>query len=76
MRRKLFDILTLLLVVSIHAPGRGATHKLLLPFPLLKVSIHAPGRGATAVQRIVILGVDLVSIHAPGRGATLHCSNI
>ena len=40
------------------------------PAVLGDVSIHAPGRGAT-VQRVIILGVDLVSIHAPGRGATI-----
>ena len=34
-------------VVSIHAPGRGATDPDKDPYVLSTVSIHAPGRGAT-----------------------------
>ena len=33
--------------VSIHAPTRGATAKILLPAYMTVVSIHAPTRGAT-----------------------------
>ena len=56
-------------VVSIHAPGRGATLVVLDSIGYLNVSIHAPGRGAT---EHIIGGrrLDDVSIHAPGRGAT------
>ena len=38
--------------VSIHAPGRGATRMMLLPWLILSVSIHAPGRGATHASAI------------------------
>jgi len=31
--------------VSIHAPGREATHQLLFPHKYHRVSIHAPERG-------------------------------
>ena len=34
-------------MVSIHAPGRGATYRLLIIQLKAMVSIHAPGRGAT-----------------------------
>ena len=34
--------------VSIHAPGRGATHCDCYLLCFVQVSIHAPGRGATA----------------------------
>ena len=56
--------------VSIHAPVRGATSRLLDNFYRFRVSIHAPVRGATKyiLQRHLFLDV---SIHAPVRGATL-----
>ena len=34
--------------VSIHAPARGATLRLIIDNDILRVSIHAPARGATA----------------------------
>ena len=34
-------------IVSIHAPGRGATGLWIVDFEIGMVSIHAPGRGAT-----------------------------
>ena len=37
-------------VVSIHAPGRGATYLLQDSLDPLLVSIHAPGRGATCAS--------------------------
>ena len=57
------------LVVSIHAPTRGATFSWWHTYVIINVSIHAPTRGAT------YLGVapschHQVSIHAPTRGAT------
>ena len=57
------------LLVSIHAPARGATMVLFGSLGQVPVSIHAPARGATgrARQRGV---ADVVSIHAPARGAT------
>ena len=58
-----------LMLVSIHAPARGATGSLCPLSNAAPVSIHAPARGATfhvaAQQRI-----HIVSIHAPARGAT------
>ena len=33
--------------ISIHAPARGATVKVLLLFNVTSISIHAPARGAT-----------------------------
>ena len=56
-------------LVSIHAPARGATPYNFCKILILSVSIHAPARGATEA-------VDdndehmKVSIHAPARGAT------
>ena len=56
-------------LVSIHAPGRGATPTLGAVLLDDVVSIHAPGRGATKAG--ILAGKDArVSIHAPGRGAT------
>ena len=63
-----FDILCYI-IVSIHAPARGATRK---SQPLVqgpRVSIHAPARGAT-ITATEIQAKQQVSIHAPARGAT------
>ncbi len=57
------------LVVSIHAPVKGAT---LLALPLLvgrRVSIHAPVKGATRSE-MSENAYARVSIHAPVKGAT------
>ena len=59
-------------VVSIHAPGRGATEWYGVVMDTFNVSIHAPGRGATSLGKISKLCLT-VSIHAPGRGATVWC---
>ena len=40
--------LTDVVVVSIHAPGRGATGRMFTTSSAPHVSIHAPGRGATS----------------------------
>jgi len=37
-------------IVSIHAPARGATATYYLPLPPQTVSIHAPARGATLLD--------------------------
>ena len=37
-------------LVSIHAPGRGATERQQTSLRTLRVSIHAPGRGATSTE--------------------------
>ena len=55
--------------VSIHAPTRGATFRLLRVDVDRHVSIHAPTRGATA-RPAAGSRRAAVSIHAPTRGAT------
>jgi len=62
------------LIVSIHAPARGATLNHWLNHRLRPVSIHAPARGATLIPGDVLHVLD-VSIHAPARGATAACSH-
>ena len=58
------------IIVSIHAPLRGATYDSPhVVFTVYKVSIHAPLRGAT-INRTRALCYSRVSIHAPLRGAT------
>ena len=55
--------------ISIHAPARGATQKVLSHYKSPRISIHAPARGAT--HRRGGQGVcRQISIHAPARGAT------
>ncbi len=58
------------MVISIHAPLRGATITTAAISPFSTISIHAPLRGATtATPRRPT--EDEISIHAPLRGATL-----
>ena len=57
------------LLVSIHAPTRGATQGCKREPIGTSVSIHAPTRGATPIIKQERM-VPLVSIHAPTRGAT------
>ncbi len=56
-------------LVSIHAPTRGATMDCNSGLMMGAVSIHAPTRGATYLFAFLGHG-DAVSIHAPTRGAT------
>ena len=57
-------------MISIHAPPRGATHKVILRGQnIVFISIHAPPRGATPYARCIRASRD-ISIHAPPRGAT------
>ena len=60
-------------LVSIHAPGRGATVGSRKLLSIVIVSIHAPGRGATSPFSVRAVVITSVSIHAPGRGATSGC---
>ena len=57
------------IIISIHAPARGATRAYVDDVKLTHISIHAPARGAT---RAYVDDVKLthISIHAPARGAT------
>ena len=59
-------------LISIHAPVKGATAGLLTGdfYPL--ISIHAPVKGATHSSPGNHLG-QTISIHAPVKGATLPC---
>ena len=57
------------MIVSIHAPARGATPRARASCAGAWVSIHAPARGATRRKRYAT-GAVSVSIHAPARGAT------
>ena len=60
-----------LLLVSIHAPTRGATCERCVYYTgISNVSIHAPTRGATVLCLCIIAQKKQVSIHAPTRGAT------
>ena len=58
-----------IILISIHAPVKGATH----PGGGLprgdRISIHAPVKGAT-IGLAVTLRCALISIHAPVKGAT------
>ena len=68
-RSQLCLIRALALIVSIHAPTRGATKYGKGIHQQQNVSIHAPTRGAT--QRMAKnTALFKVSIHAPTRGAT------
>ena len=61
------------IVISTHAPARGATAiRFQSAMLLLCISTHAPARGATAIN----IGMALlkhISTHAPARGATVKC---
>ena len=72
--KALLLLLLLPLLVSIHAPGRGATTASGSVIFSGNVSIHAPGRGATSIQLLTLITIIMVSIHAPGRGATYSTS--
>ena len=58
------------MLISIHAPTRGATSRSVYSLCHYAISIHAPTRGATmlSVFRSKAFGI---SIHAPTRGATV-----
>ena len=58
-----------IIVISIHAPTRGATIKPAIYDKVSGISIHAPTRGATPT-RTPTANPHLISIHAPTRGAT------
>ena len=66
----LLELLLKSLLVSIHAPARGATRTCNGIYSATIVSIHAPARGATFANGVEITASG-VSIHAPARGATL-----
>ena len=57
-------------VISIHAPARGATVNLFGLTYYFDISIHAPARGATVIPPLYNEEGYYISIHAPARGAT------
>ena len=57
------------IVISIHAPTRGATMISSRDIVEITISIHAPTRGATGLCRFRAR-IFTISIHAPTRGAT------
>ncbi len=56
--------------ISIHAPTRGATSRIMSAYVLSNISIHAPTRGATRFNDLAVSSRYDISIHAPTRGAT------
>ena len=70
-RRHVAQPSTNVIVVSIHAPARGATRS----WPPLAIGFRrfqsTRPRGARPVQRGILPGCLRVSIHAPARGATV-----
>ena len=59
-----------LVLISIHAPAKGATS--IRPFLLFRqfISIHAPAKGATCGLYDIFVKCN-ISIHAPAKGATI-----
>ena len=57
------------MIISIHAPTRGATFCSQNQHHAGKISIHAPTRGATFLCGCRARR-EIISIHAPTRGAT------
>ena len=57
------------IIISIHAPARGATTIRFFFIELPPISIHAPARGATRSKKGCYRHTA-ISIHAPARGAT------
>ena len=60
----------LAVLISIHAPARGATGLVVSDGCHVPISIHAPARGATYEDTDNVPQADYISIHAPARGAT------
>ena len=60
--------------ISIHAPAKGATRKVIGCTVIFGISIHAPAKGATKGLFISSLNIG-ISIHAPAKGATAHFYN-
>ena len=58
-----------ILLISIHAPPRGATGTREIFTIVFSISIHAPPRGATPLLQHWKKS-EPISIHAPPRGAT------
>ena len=59
------------LVISIHAPVKGATVVDSTLGRVVRISIHAPVKGATPGSEEDAAAIG-ISIHAPVKGATLN----
>src|SRR5690606_24709707 len=68
---RVLDPVDLRLLVSTHAPARGATTTGHAASTASTVSTHAPARGATSGTKAHLHRLE-VSTHAPARGATGH----
>ena len=64
------------IMISIHAPTRGATRRMEEYAEGNIISIHAPTRGATLRRMEEYAEGNIISIHAPTRGATAKMHNI
>ena len=58
-------------IISIHAPMKGATKLNAPPIPVTAISIHAPMKGATCQSWWDSPNIH-ISIHAPMKGATFY----
>ena len=58
------------IVISIHAPVKGATVKRAVRLVAVQISIHAPVKGATGGMNNMTMTHYDISIHAPVKGAT------
>ena len=57
------------IIISIHAPAKGATGDYTGDMAKIDISIHAPAKGATKFRREQ-RPEHGISIHAPAKGAT------
>ena len=58
------------ILISIHAPVKGATLRCNMGKHIPIISIHAPVKGATITDKLYPCSRQ-ISIHAPVKGATL-----
>ena len=70
MRLHELDDFGMVLVISIHAPVKGATMRKAFDGQVHPISIHAPVKGATCGLLFDFQPVVYISIHAPVKGAT------
>ena len=56
-------------MISIHAPTKGATKMGKYEYIGKRISIHAPTKGATTQPKDGLM-ISMISIHAPTKGAT------
>ena len=59
------------LIISIHAPTKGAAKIRLIKHDFINISIHAPTKGAADYQDVYDW-FGIISIHAPTKGAAIN----